>query len=133
MGRLDGVTLEKLHEVREQTEGEIPREQVLAAIGRKQGDYTDTLAERHDVAEKTIRNWLDRFEKNPIEQAPYDDPRPRRPSKLEEDDHDHRPELFEQLQQPPTDTVVRDSLPPWLVKKRFSKPLTPKYVSRSRN
>jgi transposase len=82
MGRLDGVTLEKLHEVREQTEGEIPREQVLAAIGRKQGDYTDTLAERHDVAEKTIRNWLDRFEKNPIEQAPYDDPRPRRPSKL---------------------------------------------------
>jgi hypothetical protein len=31
------------------------------------------------------------------------------------------------------DTVVRDSLPPWLVKTRFSKPLTPKYVSRSRN
>jgi NADP-dependent 3-hydroxy acid dehydrogenase YdfG len=31
------------------------------------------------------------------------------------------------------DTVVRDSLPPWLVKTRFSKPLTPKYVPRSRN
>ncbi len=31
------------------------------------------------------------------------------------------------------DTVVRDSLPPWLVKIRFSKPLTPKYVPRSRN
>jgi hypothetical protein len=63
MGRLDDITLEELHEVREQTEGGIPRERVLAAIGRKQGDYIDTLAERHDVAEKTIRNWLDRFEK----------------------------------------------------------------------
>ena len=63
MGRLDDITLEELHEVREQTEGGIPRERVLAAIGRKQGDYIDTLAERHDVAEKTIHNWLDRFEK----------------------------------------------------------------------
>ena len=103
MGRLDDITLEELHEVREQTEGRIPRERVLAAIGRKQGDYIDTLAERHDVAEKTIRNWLDRFEKNPIEQAPYDNLRPGRPSKLEEDDHDHREELFKHLQQPPTE------------------------------
>ena len=35
MGRLDGITLEELHEIREQTEGEKPRERVLAAIGRK--------------------------------------------------------------------------------------------------
>jgi transposase len=60
MGRLDDVTLEELHEVREQTEGGKPRERVLAAIGRKQGDQIETLAERHDVVEKTIRNWLDR-------------------------------------------------------------------------
>jgi len=61
MGRLDDITLEELQELREQTEGEIPRERVLAAIGRKQGDELETLAERHDVVEKTIRNWLDRF------------------------------------------------------------------------
>ena len=100
MGRLDHITLEELHELREQTEGEIPRERVLAAIGRKQGDEIDTLAERHDVVEKTIRNWLDRFDEEPIEQAPYDEYRPGRPSKLEEE---QREELFEHLQDPPTD------------------------------
>ena len=100
MGRLDDITLEELHELREQTEGEIPRERVLAAIGRKQGDKIKTLAERHGVVEKTIRNWLDRFEEEPIEQAPYDAPKPGRPSKLEEHE---REELFEHLQQPPTE------------------------------
>ena len=56
MGRLDDITLEKLHEVCEQTEGEKPRERVLAAIGRKQSAQIDTLAERHGIVEKTIRN-----------------------------------------------------------------------------
>ncbi len=100
MGRLDGISIEELHELREQTKGEIPRERVLAAIGRKQGDKIATLAERHGVVEKTIRNWLDRFEEEPIEQAPYDDPRPGGPSKLTADE---REQLEEALQQPPTE------------------------------
>ena len=99
MGRLNDITLEELHEVREQTDGGKPRERVLAAIGRKQGDQIDTLAERHGVVEKTIRNWLDRFLLEPIEQAPYDAPRPGGPSKL---DPDEREQLFNQLQEPPT-------------------------------
>jgi len=100
MGRFDDITLEELHELREQTEGEIPRERVLAAIGRKQGDQIDTLAERHGVVERTIINWLDRFEEEPIEQAPYDAPRPGRPSDLDDDERD---QLFEDLQHPPTE------------------------------
>jgi transposase len=100
MDRLDGITLEELQKLREQTEGEIPRERVLAAIGRKQGDTLETLAERHGVVEKTIRNWLDRFEREPIEQAPYDEDRPGRPSKL---DKDQREQFFQQLQQSPTE------------------------------
>ena len=100
MGRLDDISFEELHELREQTEGEIPRERVLAAIGRKQGDEIETLAQRHGVVEKTIRNWLDRFAEEPIEQAPYDDPKPGRPSKLAEHE---REELFEHLQEPPTE------------------------------
>jgi Transposase and inactivated derivatives len=99
MGRLDDVTMEELQELREHTEGEIPRERVLAAIGRKQGDQIDKLAERHGVVERTISYWLDRFKEEPIEQAPYDDPRPGRPSKLDEEG---RRELFENLQQSPT-------------------------------
>lgn len=82
MGRLDDIILEDPQEVREQTEGEISRERVLAAIGRKQGDLLDTLAERHGVAENTIRNWLDRFEEEPIDEAPYDEPRGGRPRNL---------------------------------------------------
>jgi transposase len=100
MGRLDDISLEELHEVREQTDGGRPRERVLAAIGRKQGDQIDTLAERHDVVEKTIRNWLDRFAEQPIEQAPYDAPRPGGPSKLTAEQREH---LFEVLQDPPTE------------------------------
>ena len=100
MDRLADVTMEELQELREKTEGEIPRERVLAAIGRKQGDQIDTLAERHGVVERTILYWLDRFEEEPIEQAPYDDPRSGRPSKL---DDDEREQLFEDLQNPPTE------------------------------
>ena len=100
MSRLDGITLEELHELREQMEEGKPRERVLAAIGRKQGDELETLAERHGVVEKTIRNWLDRFEQEPIEQALYDDTSSGRPPKLEADD---RERLFEQLQGPPTE------------------------------
>ncbi|MDB2260638.1 hypothetical protein DJ83_09990 [Halorubrum ezzemoulense] len=100
MSRLDGVTLEELYELKGQIDEGKPRERVLAAIGRKQGDHLDTLAERHGVVEKTIRNWLDRFEKEPIEQAPYDTPRPGRPAKIQGEE---REQLFEQLQQPPTE------------------------------
>jgi len=100
MDRFGDITMEELQELREQAEGAVPRERVLAAIGRKQGDQIDTLAERHGVVERTIIYWLDRFEEEPIEQAPYDAPRPGRPSKL---DDDEREQLFEVLQNPPTE------------------------------
>lgn len=87
MGRLDGITLEELHELREETEGEIPRERVLAAIARKQGDTLNRLAERHGVAEKTIRNWLDRFAEESLADAPYDADRSGRPPKLSEEEY----------------------------------------------
>lgn len=101
MGRLDGITLEELHELRGETQGEIPRERVLAAIARKQGDTLNRLAERHDVAEKTIRNWLDRFAEKPLHDAPYDADRSGRPPKLSDekyssllDDFQQSPEIF---------------------------------------
>ncbi|MEY7851160.1 IS630 family transposase [Natrarchaeobius sp. A-rgal3] len=94
------ITLEELYELKEQIDEGEPRERVFAAIGRKQGDQLDTLADRHGVVEKTIRNWHDRFEKEPIEHHPYDAPRPGGPAKIEGQDRD---QLFEQLQQPPTE------------------------------
>ncbi|PGF14446.1 hypothetical protein CP556_20090 [Natrinema sp. CBA1119] len=100
MGRLDDITLEELYDLKEQIDEGKPRDRVLAAIGRKQGDQLDTLADRHGVVEKTIRNWLDQFEEEPIEKAPYDAPRPGGSAKIEGQDREH---LFEQLQQPPTE------------------------------
>ena len=100
MGRLDDISLEELRELREQADEGKPRERVLAAISRKQGDKLETLAERHGVVEKTIRNWLDRFAEEPIEPALSDDTSPGRPPKL---DLDNRENLFEQLQHPPTE------------------------------
>ena len=100
MDRLDNITLDELHELKQQTVEGKPRERVLAAIGRKQGDTLHTLAYRHGVVEKTIRNWLDRFEEQPLNEAAYDEPRPGGPAKIEGEE---REQLFEELQQPPTE------------------------------
>lgn len=86
MGRLDHLTLEELHDQLERTEGNVPAQRVLAAIGRKQGATLDELAERHNVAEKTVRNWLDRFTGQPLEDAPYDEERTGRPTKLTDEE-----------------------------------------------
>lgn len=100
MGRFDDITIEELHDLREQTTGEIPRERVLAAIGRKQGDKISTLAERHGVTDKTITNWLDRFVDRPLEDAPYDEQRSGRPTKLS---NTQKNELFNDFQKSPRD------------------------------
>jgi transposase len=97
---LDGISLAALVDPKEETDGEIPRERLLAAIGRKQGDTLDRLAERHGVVEKTIRNWLDRFDQLPLADAPYDDHRPGRPPKVS---IEQLSQVFDEFQQPPTD------------------------------
>ncbi len=86
MGRVDHLRLDELHEQLDRTEGNVPTQRVLAAIGRKQGATLEELAERHNVTEKTIRNWLDRFTDRPLEEAPYDDERSGRPAKLSDEE-----------------------------------------------
>lgn len=100
MGRLDDVSLDDLHEQLEQTDGNVPTQRVLAAIGRKQGATLDELAERHNVAEKTVRNWLDRFAEKPLAEAPYDEDRSGRPTKLSSEEME---KLFEDLHQSPSE------------------------------
>ena len=98
MGRLDDVALDELHEQLERTEGNVPTQRVLAAVGRKQGATLDELAERHNVAEKTVRNWLERFANRPLEEAPYDEERTGRPAKLSEEE---RASFLKDLQRSP--------------------------------
>lgn len=100
MGRLDDVSLDELIELKDQVDGEVPQERVLAAIARKQGDPLHRLAERHGVVEKTIRNWLDRFEEVPLQDAPFDEQRPGRPAKLSDEQCS---QLVDELQQSPAE------------------------------
>jgi len=100
MDRLEDISLSELSDLKESVDGGIPQERILAAIGRKQGDTLDRLAERHGVVEKTIRNWLSRFEEYPLEEAPFDADRPGRPTKLSAED---RSQLFDEFQQSPTE------------------------------
>ena len=88
MGRLDDISMDDLQTLRNRTTGEIPRERVLAAIARKQGDSIDRIASRHGVCEKTVRNWLDRFVDEPLDRAPYDEDRPGRPPKVQSEQYD---------------------------------------------
>ncbi|MFB6110236.1 MAG: helix-turn-helix domain-containing protein [Halodesulfurarchaeum sp.] len=88
MGRLGDVSVEALREQLKETEKKIPAQRLLAAIGRKQGDTIAELADRHGVTEKTIQNWLERFEERPIERAPYDEKRSGRPPKLTDEERD---------------------------------------------
>lgn len=100
MGRLDEVTIDELQSQLARTEGNVPTQRVLTAIGRKQGDNLEVLAERHGVVEKTIRNWLDRFAKQPLDEAPYDDPRPGAPGELTDN---QQSDLFDDLATEPTE------------------------------
>lgn len=85
MIRLENCSLEELHSQLDDLEERVPTQRVLAAIGRKLGRSTGELATLHDVSEQTIRNWLNRFEEQPIERAPYDDSRSGRPPKLSDE------------------------------------------------
>ena len=99
MSQLDSVSVEELHELLSEVDERTPAQRILAAIAYKQGDSKTQLAERHDVTWTTVDNWLNRFAEQPIEQAPFDAPRPGGPAKIEGEE---RERLFEQLQQPPT-------------------------------
>jgi transposase len=86
MIQLDNTSLEELRSQLDEVEEKVPTQRVLAAIGRKLGSSTKELAELHDVSGDTIRNWLNRFKQQPIEQAPYDDARSGRPPKLSDEE-----------------------------------------------
>lgn len=97
---LKNVSLDELQTLLDEIDEKVPTQRVLTAIGRKLGLSTDTLAALNDVSEQTIRNWLHRFENQPIDQAPYDDSRSGRPPKLTDE---QKVEFFADLNESPED------------------------------
>lgn len=117
MSRLDDISIGELQDLLKQVEGKTPTQRVLAAIGRKQGATLEELAERHNVVEKTIRNWLDRFAEKPLSEAPYDEHRSGRPPKLTDK---QKATLFEVLNQSPKELGYdREAWYPELVHKHI--------------
>jgi transposase len=100
MVRLEDIPKEDLWQLLDEIDGSIPTQRVLAAIATKQGDSTSRLADRHNVSQQTIRNWLDRFDNRPLEDAPFDEPRAGRPRKLTPDEQDR---LMAELNESPED------------------------------
>ena len=98
MVTLDHVTNEELWELLDDIDDSVPTQRVLAAIAYKQGDSTTRLAERHNVSQQTIRNWLARFEDRPLTEAPFDDFRQGRPRKLTDEEHQ---QLLDELRESP--------------------------------
>jgi len=98
MIQFEETALEDLRAQLAEVEKKVPAQRVLTAIGRKLGASTAELAEIHDVSEETIRNWLNRFKEQPIEQAPYDGARPGRPPKLSDE---HKEEFIADLHKSP--------------------------------
>lgn len=98
MIKLEKVSLDKLQTLLDEIDEKVPTQREHTAIGRKLGLSTGTLAELNDVSNQTIRNWLNRFENQPIDDAPYDDSRSGRPPKLTDEE---KIEFFADLNESP--------------------------------
>lgn len=75
-----------------------PTLRLVAALNYKRGIAVLDIAAMYGVSERTIYNWLDRLESDPLTEAIYDEQRPGRPSRLSEAE---RSTLEAALSEPP--------------------------------
>ncbi|MFB6153644.1 MAG: transposase [Halodesulfurarchaeum sp.] len=100
--RPENVSVEELRQYLTEVEGKTATQRIMVGINHKEGIPQTTLADWYDVSRTTIHNWLNRLERldeEPLEDVIYDDDRPGRPSKL---DDDQRAQLRKALSDPPT-------------------------------
>ncbi len=86
MDRLADLEVGELQEALEGVENNTPTQRLIAAIAYKHGITQSELANWFGVERKTIYNWFRRFEQRPLEEAIYEEERPGRPRKLDEDE-----------------------------------------------
>jgi len=100
--RPENVSVEELREYLTEVEGKTAAQRIMVGINHKEGIPQTQLADWYDVSRTTIHNWLNRLERledEPLEEVIYDEDRPGRPPKL---DDDERERLEAVLQSPPT-------------------------------
>lgn len=98
MRQLTDIPLEELYECLGMIENSVPVQRVLAVIAYKKGETIQQIADRHNVSEQTIRNWISRFERKRLQSAPFDGQRSGRPPKISEA---AKEELWQALNHPP--------------------------------
>lgn len=84
MAKLEDVSVDELHEVLESVNDKKAVQRLMLAILYKQGPSVPMLAEWFDMRERTIYDWFDCLESEPLGEAVHDAPRPGRPPKLTE-------------------------------------------------
>lgn len=82
MAKLDGISVDELHDALEDATEKKAVQRLMVAILYKQGPSIPMIAEWFDMRERTIYDWFDRMESEPIEDAIRDKSRPGRPPKL---------------------------------------------------
>lgn len=82
MAKMEETTLEDLQDALEDASGKKATQRLMLAILYKQGPSVPMLADWFDMRERTIYDWFDRLESEPIGEAVRDKPRPGRPPKL---------------------------------------------------
>ncbi|MFB6202505.1 MAG: helix-turn-helix domain-containing protein [Halorhabdus sp.] len=100
--RPENVTVEELRHYLTEVEGKTATQRIMVGINHKEGIPQTKLADWYDVSRTTIHNWLNRLERladEPLEDVIYDEERPGRPSKL---DDEQRRQLRTALAETPT-------------------------------
>lgn len=92
------VSIDELHNLLDE-HGDTPTQRITAVLLVEHGVSKQTVADAFGVSLKTIYNWVDRFEEEPLDVAPFDDQRPGAPGSLEPN---QKEELFEVLRDDPT-------------------------------
>ncbi|ERJ05596.1 hypothetical protein HLRTI_002406 [Halorhabdus tiamatea SARL4B] len=89
--RPENVSVEELREYLTEVDGKTATQRIMVGINHKEGIPQTQLADWYDVSRTTIHNWLkrlERLEEEPLEDVIYDEKRPGRPSKLDDDERD---------------------------------------------
>ncbi|KZN23368.1 hypothetical protein A4G99_15250 [Haladaptatus sp. R4] len=88
MAQLEDVSTAALREALQDADDATTTKRIMVAIAYKQGVSQTELADWYGLSRKTVYNWLQRFEEEPIRSAASDKPRSGRPPKLGGEDRD---------------------------------------------
>lgn len=86
MALLENISTGELHDALDEVGEKKPTQRLQLAILYKQGPSVPMIADWFDMRDDTIYRWFREMESEPLMEAIYDDPRPGRPPKLDDDE-----------------------------------------------